>query len=68
LIAVTDPPTHTTTINIDPLRDLTLSVTDPGGFTTSEQYDALDRLTAVTKPGVSPTAMMCTYTLSNTGQ
>lgn len=51
----------------DPVRDLPTSSTDAGGFVTKEQYDALGRLTAVTKPGITSPALKYTYTISNTG-
>jgi RHS repeat-associated protein len=65
--SVTDPLSHATSSTLDPLRDLTLTSTDAAGFVTKEQYDALGRLTAVTKPGISGASMKYSYTISNTG-
>jgi RHS repeat-associated protein len=69
-VAVTDPLTFKTTTTYDPLRDLTLSTTTPAGYVTSQQYDALGRLTAVYKPSrVAPLAPneKFSYTISSTG-
>jgi RHS repeat-associated protein len=73
-IAVTDPLQMVRTTTQDPLRDLPESKTDPAGYVSTEQYDALGRLTAVYEPGepagnpsVNPPNLKYTYTVSNTG-
>ncbi len=43
-----------------------VSVTDPNGQTTSYQYDALGRLTAVIRPGDSASSPTASYTYLNT--
>ncbi|MEV0074178.1 MULTISPECIES: hypothetical protein [unclassified Amycolatopsis] len=53
-----------TTVN-DPVRDLSTSSTDAGGFVTKEQFDALGRLTSVLKPGISAPSLKYTYSISN---
>ncbi|TVT11304.1 RHS repeat-associated core domain-containing protein [Amycolatopsis bartoniae] len=65
--SVTDPLTHVSSTTLDPLRGLTLATTDTGGFVTTQQYDALGRVTAVNKPGVTSPAYKYTYDISNTG-
>ena len=62
-----DPKGYSTTTVDDPLRALATKSTDPAGLVTSEQYDALGRLTSVTKPGISSPSLKYTYTVSNTG-
>jgi RHS repeat-associated protein len=71
---VSDPLGMVTTTTQDPLRDLPESKTDPAGYVSTEQYDALGRLTAVYEPGepagnpsVNPPNLKYTYTVSNTG-
>ena len=70
-VLVKDPLTHPTTTNLDALRGLPVKVTDPGGYITSTQYDALGRLTAAWPPGRNPVTqapnLKYTYTISNTG-
>lgn len=65
-IAVTDPMHFLTTTTYDPLRDLPQSKKDPAKFVSSQQYDALGRLTQVNSVGI-PAANTFTYTVSNTG-
>jgi RHS repeat-associated protein len=50
-VSVTDPMHLATTTTYDPGRDLPLTVTNPAGWATTKQYDALGRLTAVWTPG-----------------
>ena len=64
-VTVTDPLKYTASTTYDPLRNLRLSATDAGGYTTKEQYDALGRLTAVFKPGIDVAALTYSYTVSN---
>ncbi|MGW1875658.1 RHS repeat-associated core domain-containing protein [Streptomyces sp. NPDC001975] len=64
-VTVTDPLTHTTITTYDALRALPLKSTDAGGYVTTEQYDALGRLTAVFKPGISSAVYKDSYVLSN---
>ena len=64
---VTDPMNHATSTATDPLRGIPLKSTDAAGFVTSEQYDALGRLTAVSKPGISGPSLKYTYMVSNSG-
>jgi RHS repeat-associated protein len=66
-IVAKDPLTHLTTTTLDPMRDLPLTAKDAAGFVTSQQYDALGRLTQVTKPGISSPALKYSYTVSNSG-
>jgi RHS repeat-associated protein len=66
-IVVTDPMRHTTTTTVDPLRDLPLSKTDTAGYVTSASYDALGRVVAVQKPGITGIAVKYSYTVSNQG-
>ena len=40
-----------TTTGYDPARDLPVKVTNPAGLVTTETYDGLGRLTAVSLPG-----------------
>ena len=40
-----------TTTTSDQARDLPLTVTNPAGWVTTKQYDALGRLTSVWTPG-----------------
>ncbi|MEV6848950.1 polymorphic toxin-type HINT domain-containing protein [Actinoplanes sp. NPDC051411] len=46
-----DPMNLSTKMTVDQARGLTLTTTDPAGYVTSEQYDALGRATAIYKPG-----------------
>jgi YD repeat-containing protein len=70
-ITVTDPARLVTTTKFDPLRDLPTTKTDPAAYVTTEQYDALGRLTAVYKPGQpagpGEANLKYSYTVSNTG-
>jgi RHS repeat-associated protein len=66
-VTVKDSLGYLTTTVSDPLRGLPVKTTDTAGYVTTEQYDALGRLTAVYKPGVADTALKYTYTVSNTG-
>ncbi len=50
-VTVTDPMSQVTTTAYDPLRELPTKITTAAGYVTTEQYDALGRLTAVYKPG-----------------
>ncbi|QUQ67855.1 RHS repeat domain-containing protein [Kutzneria sp. CA-103260] len=63
-IVVTDPKAHKTKTTLDPLRDLTLSATDPAGYVTSATYDALGRRLVVNKPGITA-AVKYSYTVAN---
>jgi RHS repeat-associated protein len=61
--------THVSSQTLDPTRDLTLTSTDQNGVVTTEQYDALGRLTSVWKDSrpVSDTANITyAYTVSDT--
>ena len=69
LITTTDPMGHLSTVTQDPLRDLPETSTDAAGFVTTQQYDALGRLTAVYKPGESvgqPPNLKYSYAVSST--
>jgi RHS repeat-associated protein len=50
-VTVTDPMGLATTTTYDPARDLPLTAKNPAGWTTTEQYDGLGRLTAAWTPG-----------------
>jgi RHS repeat-associated protein len=63
-IVVTDPKQHQTKTTLDPLRDLTLSTTDPAGYVNSGTYDALGRLLVANKPGIAA-ATKYSYTVAN---
>ncbi|OIV39299.1 hypothetical protein BIV57_00135 [Mangrovactinospora gilvigrisea] len=65
-IAVTDPKSLTTTTTYDPLTDQPRQKTDPAGYITKQQYDALGRLTAVYLPGITTASDTYSYTLSAT--
>ncbi|HEY2698135.1 MAG TPA: RHS repeat-associated core domain-containing protein [Pseudonocardiaceae bacterium] len=68
-ITTTDPMGHITVVTQDPLRGLPETSTDAGGFVTTQQYDALGRLTAVYKPGEpvgQPPNLKYSYTISST--
>jgi RHS repeat-associated protein len=61
--------THVSSQTLDPTRDLTLTSTDENGVVTTEQYDALGRLTSVWKDSrpVSDSANITyAYTVSDT--
>jgi RHS repeat-associated protein len=62
---VTNPLGHVTTTTLDPGRGVALSVTDPNGKTTAEQYDPLGRLVKVFKPH---TASALSYAVSSATQ
>ena len=64
-ITVTDPMLHATTTTYDASRELAKSVTNAGGYTTTTQYDALGRTTAVFTPGVTSATTQYSYTVSN---
>jgi RHS repeat-associated protein len=69
-IAVRNTLMHLTTTAYDPLRALPTQVTDPGGYVTARNYDALGRVSAVWKPGRSKTStahLKYAYTISNSG-
>lgn len=60
--------THTSSTELDPTRNLTLTATDQNGVTTIAQYDALGRLTSVWKnsrPTSAPANVTYAYTESN---
>ena len=61
--SVTDPMGLVTTTTFDQARDLPLTVTNPAGWVTAKQYDALGRLTSVWTPG-HPTSGPAEYTYS----
>lgn len=50
-VTVTDPLGLVTTTTYAPVRNLPLTVTNPAGWATAQQYDGLGRLTAVWTPG-----------------
>jgi RHS repeat-associated protein len=61
---------HVTSQTFDPTRGLELTSTDQNGIVTTEQYDALGRLTSVWesgRPTSAPANITDTYTVSNTG-
>jgi RHS repeat-associated protein len=67
---VTDPKGLVTTTTYDPARDLPLVTTNPAAEATTEQYDALGRLTAVWTPGNAasgPATDKFAYTVANAG-
>jgi RHS repeat-associated protein len=70
-LTVTDPMQQVRTTTQDPLRDLPETKTDPAGYASTEQYDALGRLTAVYDAGepvnTGTPNLEYTYALSNTG-
>ncbi|WP_329134559.1 polymorphic toxin-type HINT domain-containing protein [Streptomyces sp. NBC_01476] len=66
-VSVTDPKLFTTVTTYDPLRDVALQSTDPAGYVTKHQYDALGRSTADFKPGINAAVDKHTYTISNSG-
>jgi RHS repeat-associated protein len=69
IVTVSDPLQLQTIITYDPLRGLPTKTTDPAGYITSQQYDALGRLTAVNKPGRAAPAspnLKFAYTVSAT--
>ena len=66
----TDPMGHVATTTEDAVRELPETATDSAGYVTTEQYDALGRLTAVYKPGQpvgQPPNIKYTYTISSSG-
>ena len=65
-MTVTDPKDLVTTSTFDPLRGLILQTTDPAGYVTKHQYDALGRTTADFKPGITSAYDKNSYTVSNT--
>ncbi|MBD0739401.1 RHS repeat-associated core domain-containing protein [Streptomyces sp. CBMA29] len=66
-VTITDPKTYQTVTTYDPLRDLALQSTDAAGYVTKHQYDALGRVTADFKPGITAAADKHTYTISASG-
>ena len=62
--------THVTSQVLDPARGLTLTSTDQSGVVTTEQYDALGRVTSVWEDGratSSSASITYAYTISGTG-
>ncbi len=60
--------THVSSQTLDPTRDLTLTSTDQNGVVTTEQYDALGRLTSVWKdsrPTTDTANITYAYTVSD---
>lgn len=68
-VVKTDPLSQVTTTAYDPLRELATTTTTAAGYVTTEQYDAVGRLTAVYKPGFAASTNVpntkFTYTVSN---
>ncbi|MEU6463113.1 ricin-type beta-trefoil lectin domain protein [Streptomyces sp. NPDC046976] len=62
-LVTTNPRTWTTTSVMDPLRGLTMTSTDPNGRTTTIDYDALGRRTAMWLPG-RPTSQSASRTFT----
>ncbi|MFJ3648388.1 polymorphic toxin-type HINT domain-containing protein [Streptomyces murinus] len=64
-VKTTDPMSLATTTGFDPARGLTLQTTDPAGYVTKHQYDALGRTTADFKPGITSAYDKYSYSISN---
>ena len=65
-VTVTNPVTTlATTTTFDPLRELALQVTDAAGYVTRHQYDALGRVTADFRPGITSAYDTYSYTVSS---
>ncbi|MFI0722824.1 RHS repeat domain-containing protein, partial [Streptomyces sp. NPDC021224] len=65
--SVTNPKNQTASTTVDPARGVALTTTDANGLTTTAQYDALGRTTAVwrhNRPTSDPADALFTYTLS----
>ncbi|MEV5879946.1 ricin-type beta-trefoil lectin domain protein [Streptomyces sp. NPDC052101] len=62
-LVTTNPRNWTTTSVMDPLRGLTMTSTDPNGRTTTIDYDALGRRTAMWLPG-RPTSQSASRTFT----
>jgi RHS repeat-associated protein len=68
-VAVMDPMGLTSTTTYDPARDLPLTVTEPAGYVTTDQYDALGRPVSEWTPGnpvSGPATTTWTYAVSST--
>ncbi|MGY4981408.1 RHS repeat-associated core domain-containing protein [Streptomyces sp. 900105755] len=63
-IVSTDPMQQTLSQTYDPLRGLTLTQTTAAGYVTKAQYDALGRITAVFRPGITAATNKYSYTLA----
>ncbi|MGQ4362621.1 RHS repeat domain-containing protein [Streptomyces sp. SAS_272] len=63
-IVSTDPLNQTLSQTYDPLRGLMLTQTTAAGYVTKAQYDALGRITAVFRPGITAAATKYGYTLA----
>ncbi|MGW7824871.1 RHS repeat-associated core domain-containing protein [Streptomyces puniciscabiei] len=63
-IVSTDPLGQTLSQTYDALRGVMLTQTTPAGYVTKAQYDALGRITAVFRPGITAATTKYSYTLS----
>ena len=63
-VVSTDPLQQTLSQTYDPLRGLMLTQTTAASYVTKAQYDALGRITAVFRPGITAAANKYSYTLA----